>query len=56
MHLAPSVTVNRVCGRESPELAFIEETDRSGGIWQGACGCGRTYTFEVANDPDMKGD
>lgn len=56
MRLVPSVTINCVCGRESPELAFIEETDQDGCIWQGTCGCGRSFTLEVANDPDMKTD
>lgn len=46
-----TVTVACVCGRESPELMLIERTELDGAIWQGACTCGRSYTFELANDP-----
>jgi hypothetical protein len=54
MRLVASVTINCVCGRASPELTFLETTDLSGGIWQGACDCGRSFTLEVANDPDFR--
>jgi hypothetical protein len=49
---APPV-LNCPCGAK-PELDSIDDDthDYRGRIWQAGCTCGRSWTVEVADDPD----
>jgi hypothetical protein len=52
--LLPTVTINCACGK-SVDLEVIDaDTSYDGMIWQGQCECRRSFTLEVANDPDLQ--
>lgn len=40
------------CGVDQELDAIDFDTDCRGRIWQSLCSCGRSWTVEVADDPD----
>ena len=50
-------TLDCPCGAgQDLDAIDLDTGDYRGRIWQSACSCGRSWTVEVADDPDYPAD